>query len=54
MAFIGANFSPVGANSAKGQVPSQFSYKNTSDTKDEMLAVGYFDEVALQLIQVMV
>ncbi len=49
MAFILSQFSTVGANSAKGQVPSQFSYKNIDDTKDEMLASGYFNEVALSL-----
>jgi len=49
MPFIEANFSPVGANSAKGQVPSQFSYKNINDSKNVMLSAGYFNEAALQL-----
>lgn len=49
MAFLIKNFSPVGANSAKGDVPSQWSYKSDADSKGQMLGANYFNDVVLSL-----
>ena len=48
MAFLIKNFSPVGANSKRGDAPSIFSYK-TADTLATCQASGYFDSISSML-----
>lgn len=46
MAFLKANFSPAGANSARGKAPQLFTYQSSGDALAAVKASGYFDEVA--------
>jgi hypothetical protein len=48
MAFLIANFSPVGANAKRGAAPSLYSYK-TTDSLATCQASGYFNEIASML-----
>lgn len=45
MAFLKANFSPVGATAARGKAPSIWSYR-TADTLATVNTAGYFDNGA--------
>ncbi len=50
MAFALANFSPAGANSARGKAPQLFTYLSSADNLAGVKGSGYFDEVANLLI----
>lgn len=45
MAFIQANFSPIGGNAGRGSSPQRFSYK-TADTHATVDTSGYFNSVS--------
>lgn len=45
MAFLIANFSPIGGQSSRGYAPQRFSYK-TADAHATVDTSGYFNEVS--------
>ncbi len=46
MAFALANFSPAGAQSARGKAPQLHTYQSAADNLAAVKGSGYFDEVA--------
>lgn len=48
MAFLTANFSPIGANSKRGVAPQYFSYK-TTDSLNDCDTAGYFNGLSTKL-----
>lgn len=45
MAFLKANFQPVGGQSARGSAPARYAYK-TADTHATVDTAGYFNDLA--------
>lgn len=46
MAFLKANFGPVGGQGHRGKAPQMFSYQSAVDALAAVKGSGYFDEVA--------
>lgn len=46
MAFLKANFGPLGGQGHRGKAPQMFSYQSATDNLATVKGSGYFDEVA--------
>ena len=46
MAFVLENFSPAGANSARGKAPGLHTYQSAADNLSTVKGSGYFNDIA--------